>query len=79
MFSKLRLTRSETGVLTVSKNRFAQFFISPTFNENSVEREVNAVNAENDKNMKTDVWRDFTVECATCDRNHDYSKFGTGE
>ena len=28
-------------------DRFGQFFISPKFNKNSVEREVNAVNSEN--------------------------------
>ena len=38
-------------------DRFAQFFISPKFNEGSVEREINAINSEFSKNINDDNWR----------------------
>jgi len=38
-------------------DRFAQFFISPLISEDGVEREINAVNNENSKNLLTDAWR----------------------
>ena len=59
--------------------RFSQFFISPTFDENSTSREVEAVNSENEKNIMTDVWRNFLIDKATCNPNHDYSKFPVGK
>ncbi len=36
---------------------FAQFFISPTFHESSTDREINAVDSENQKNLQSDPWR----------------------
>ena len=58
--------------------RFSQFFISPTFDEDSTSREVEAVNSENEKNIMTDVRRSYQIDKATCNQNHDYSKFSTG-
>lgn len=59
--------------------RFAQFFISPLFTEGATEREVNAVNSENDKNLPSDAWRLLQLDKATADPSHPYSKFGTGK
>ncbi|XP_014680687.1 PREDICTED: insulin-degrading enzyme-like [Priapulus caudatus] len=59
-------------------DRFSQFFIAPLFNASATEREVNAVNSENDKNLQSDTWRLYQLEKATSKRGHDYSKFGTG-
>ena len=58
--------------------RFAQFFLCPLFTSSATEREVNAVDSENDKNLQNDSWRLFQLEKATCDPKHDFSKFGTG-
>ena len=58
--------------------RFAQFFITPLFAESSTEREVNAVNSENDKNICIDARRLSQLEKATMDQTHDYAKFSTG-
>lgn len=45
-------------------DRFAQFFLCPLFTPSATDREVNAVNSENDKNLQQDPWRfnmlDFT-------------------
>jgi insulysin len=38
-------------------DRFAQFFISPKFNKDSVEREINAVDSEFSKNKNNGPWR----------------------
>ncbi|KAK2166410.1 hypothetical protein LSH36_39g02054 [Paralvinella palmiformis] len=59
-------------------DRFAQFFLCPLFTSSATEREVNAVDSENDKNLQNDSWRLFQLEKATCDPKHDFSKFGTG-
>lgn len=58
--------------------RFAQFFTAPLFTPSAVEREVNAVNSENDKNLQNDTWRMHQLEKSTCKPGHDYTKFGTG-
>lgn len=58
--------------------RFAQFFITPLFTESAVDREVNAVNSEHEKNLQNDYWRLSQVEKSTSNPDHDYSKFGTG-
>jgi insulysin len=58
--------------------RFAQFFISPLFTASATEREVNAVNHENDKNLQMDNWRLNQLDKSTSDPSHPYSKFNTG-
>lgn len=59
--------------------RFAQFFLCPLFTESATEREVMAVNSENDKNLQDDMWRISMLDKSTGDPDHDYSKFGTGD
>ncbi|CAF0874976.1 unnamed protein product [Brachionus calyciflorus] len=57
---------------------FAQFFISPLFDNGSTDREINAVDSENQKNLQSDAWRLDQLEKATSRPDHPYSKFGTG-
>ncbi|XP_013403642.1 insulin-degrading enzyme [Lingula anatina] len=59
-------------------DRFAQFFLCPLFTASATEREVNAVNSENDKNIPNDAWRFNQLEKATANPKHPFSKFGTG-
>ena len=59
--------------------RFAQFFLNPLFTPSATEREVNAVNSENDKNVMNDARRLYQMDKATCNVNHDFHKFGTGK
>ncbi|KAK2177670.1 hypothetical protein NP493_586g01027 [Ridgeia piscesae] len=59
-------------------DRFAQFFLSPLFTAGATEREVNAVNSENDKNLQNDAWRLHQLERETAKPDHAYHKFGTG-
>ena len=58
--------------------RFAQFFLCPLFTPSATEREVNAVNSENDKNIKDDGRRLYQLSRATANQKHPYSKFSTG-
>ena len=37
---------------------FSRFFIDPLFNEDAVQREINAVNSEHQKNINDDNWRE---------------------
>ncbi len=48
------------------------------FHPDSTERELNAVDSENQKNLQSDAWRLDQLEKSTCSPNHPYSKFGTG-
>ena len=58
--------------------RFSQFFISPLFTPSATEKEVNAVNSENDRNLQSDGHRIYQLEKSLAKKRHDYAKFGTG-
>ena len=59
-------------------DRFAQFFISPLFNQDCVERELLAVDSEHSKNVQNDAWRIYQLEKSIASPKHNFSKFGTG-
>ena len=59
-------------------DRFAQFFIAPRFEARFVEREINAVHSEHQKNLKSDDRRIYQVIKSTTNPLHPFSKFGTG-
>jgi secreted Zn-dependent insulinase-like peptidase len=48
---------------------FSRFFIDPLFNADSVNREINAVDSEHNKNINSDSWRNhqFTLNLANAD------------
>lgn len=59
-------------------DRFAQFFLSPLFNESGVDREMQAVDSEHKKNLQNDGWRLHQLDGSLSDPKHPWSKFGTG-
>ena len=59
-------------------DRFAQFFISPLFSKTCQDREINAVDSENKKNLQNDNWRLFQLDKATSNPSHPYNGFSTG-
>jgi insulysin len=59
-------------------DRFAQFFTAPLFTESATDRELNAVHAEHSKNVQTDARRLFQLLKSTCNPQHPFFKFGTG-
>ena len=59
-------------------DRFAQFFLAPLFTESATEREISAINSENDENIMNDLRRILQVEKETMNCSHPYSKFDIG-
>ncbi|MBO6563700.1 MAG: insulinase family protein [Pseudomonadales bacterium] len=59
-------------------DRFAQFFISPLFSKEYVDREKNAVNSEYQLQIKQDGWRGFAVQKMVINPEHPASKFNIG-
>jgi insulysin len=57
---------------------FSRFFIDPLFNENSVQREINAVNSEHEKNINDDNWRTNQVIRNLAKQDNNYNTFATG-
>lgn len=58
--------------------RFAEQFTSPLFNEEYVEREVNAVHSEYSSKIKDDGRRFFSAIKSILATNHPYKKFSVG-
>ncbi|CAO3567293.1 unnamed protein product [Mortierella alpina] len=59
-------------------DRFAQFFISPNFNEDCKVREMRAVDSEFKRNLQQDQRRLFQIGKHLSSRQHPYWHFGTG-
>jgi insulysin len=59
-------------------DRFSQFFIEPLFLQEYVEREMNAVHSEHQKNLNSDGWRKRRVYDLLVEKNHPRQKFDVG-
>lgn len=59
-------------------DRFSQFFISPLFSPAGKDREINAVDSENKKNLQSDNWRFYQLARGTANKAHPYFGFSTG-
>ena len=59
-------------------DRFAQFFIDPLFQEDTTDRELQAVDSEHAKNLQNDTWREFQLMKSLARNDHPFSKFGSG-
>jgi insulysin len=59
-------------------DRFSDFFKAPLFDKTFAEREVNAVNSEHDKNIRSDGWRSNYVASQVAEKGHPIRSFGTG-
>eukprot|EP01048_Picozoa_sp_COSAG05_P004387 COSAG05_NODE_233_length_13251_cov_30.223920_4_plen_875_part_00 len=59
-------------------DRFAQFFVAPLFTREATDRELNAIESENSKNLQNDMWRSFQLEKSLSSPGHPFHKFGTG-
>lgn len=68
----------DEGHLAEALDRFGQFFISPKFDAQYVEREVNAVQAEYQLGLKTDGRRNLDVLREIVNPDHPYSILGVG-
>ena len=59
-------------------DRLAQFFISPLFLADSLDRELHAVDSEHSKNRQSDIWRLDQLKRELSHHGHPFHKFGTG-
>ena len=58
--------------------RFAPFFICPLFLEDTLDRELRAVDSENKKNLQSDHWRFAQLDKSLSNSKHPYHHFSTG-
>ena len=66
------------GKLRETLDIFAQFFIGPLLKEDSVTREMRAVDSENSKNLNNDEWRLLQLVRNSALESHQFNHFGTG-
>ncbi len=59
-------------------DRFGNFFISPLFNKDAIDREMNAVDSENKKNLNNDSWRFLQLKNSESNINSVFHHFSTG-
>ncbi|KAF2816319.1 LuxS/MPP-like metallohydrolase [Mytilinidion resinicola] len=59
-------------------DRFAQFFVAPLFLEETLDRELKAVDSENKKNLQNDTWRLHQLNKSLSNPKHPYNHFSTG-
>ena len=57
---------------------FSRFFIDPLFNEDSISREMNAVDNEHQKNINSDNWRKWQFMVDIINKDSIMNNFGTG-
>ena len=67
-----------SSALAGALDRFAQFFISPLFDESMLERELRAVDSEYLNGRTSDNWRNFQLLKYGSSKDHPFSKFGCG-
>ena len=83
-----RLTNGDLDAVTSPSNadlplygaldRFSQFFIAPLFLEETLDRELRAVDSENKKNLQSDNWRMMQLDKSLSTKKHPYHHFSTG-
>jgi insulysin len=59
-------------------DRFAGFFTTPLFDASRIEREVNVVNAEQNKNLQNDTWRQYQLRKHLSSPQHPFHMFPVG-
>ena len=67
-----------SDVFEESLDRFSQFFISPLFSKELVDRERHAIESEFSLKLKDDIRRTYQVQKETVNPAHPFSKFSVG-
>ena len=68
----------EADFFSTALDMFAHFFIDPLFSVGSVMDEMNAVNAEHEKNLQSDSWKVWQLLKNVSNPAHPFSQFNTG-
>lgn len=63
---------------TKALEMFSRMFAEPIFDMNFMNKEIDAVNSENEKNLNKDPWRENQVIKSLADQTHPFGKFTTG-
>ncbi len=71
---KSSLATTVSSALSGALDRFAQFFISPLFKSDSIERELRAVDSEYSNSLSSDSWRLNQLLKSSSDPRHPFSK-----
>jgi insulysin len=58
--------------------RFSHFFIDPLFSSEYIQKEINAVNSEHQKNLEQDGWRQMQLFRTFYRKDHPSNHFSTG-
>eukprot|EP00756_Hemistasia_phaeocysticola_P047571 Hpha_TRINITY_DN22050_c0_g1::TRINITY_DN22050_c0_g1_i1::g.112192::m.112192/K01408/IDE, ide; insulysin len=69
----------DADALNATTDRMARFFVSPLLRESGVEREVNAVNNEHEKNLQNDGWREWQLVKSLAKPDSPVHSFSTGD
>jgi len=64
-----------SSALSGGLDRFAQFFVSPLFKDDAIERELRAVDSEYSNSLNSDQWRMHQLLKSSCDPRHPFSKY----
>lgn len=67
-----------TAAFAEAFDRFAQFFVGPSFVPDAVEREIKAVDAEHTKNVNNDSWGLLQMMRSSASPDVPYNHFATG-
>eukprot|EP00188_Purpureofilum_apyrenoidigerum_P003990 Plantae.Rhodophyta-Purpureofilum_apyrenoidigerum.ctg4336.p1 GENE.Plantae.Rhodophyta-Purpureofilum_apyrenoidigerum.ctg4336~~Plantae.Rhodophyta-Purpureofilum_apyrenoidigerum.ctg4336.p1 ORF type:complete len:995 (-),score=223.91 Plantae.Rhodophyta-Purpureofilum_apyrenoidigerum.ctg4336:406-3390(-) len=65
-------------VLPEALDRFSQMFKAPLLTESALDREVQAVDSEAQKNLQSDAHRNLQLQKHHANPDHPFNKFGTG-
>jgi insulysin len=76
--SSLKISTKTDSPLYNALDRFAQFFIKPLFLEDTLDRELRAVDSENKKNLQSDTWRLHQLNKSLSNPKHPFCHFSTG-
>jgi insulysin len=57
---------------------FSRMFAEPLFDLNYMNKEIDAVNSENEKNLNQDSWKEHQLLKHLADQSHPYNRFSTG-
>lgn len=76
--SGLEVNKFGDSPLYGALDRFSQFFIAPLFLEETLDRELRAVDSENKKNLQSDNWRMMQLDKSLSTKKHPYHHFSTG-
>jgi insulysin len=67
-----------SGSLVKALNVFSHFFVDPLFNQDAVDREINAINSEYQLDVNGDSWKIMNLFTLLADESHPAGRFTIG-